>query len=53
MIDTEEIEAAVAEGGEPGEFEPVTLREWETRRLELTKRQAGRLAEDAVAVGDT
>ena len=25
------------------EREPVTLREWETRRLELTKRQAGRL----------
>ena len=27
------------------EREPVTLREWETRRLELTKRQAGRLQE--------
>ena len=43
MIDTEEIEAAVAEGGEPVELEPVTFREWETRRLELTKRQAGSL----------
>ena len=27
------------------EREPVTLREWETRRLEMTKRQAGRLQE--------
>ena len=43
MIDTEEIEAAADESGEPVELEPVTLREWETRRLEMTKRQAGRL----------
>ena len=43
MIDTEEIETAADESGEPVELKPVTLREWETRRLEMTKRQAGRL----------
>ena len=43
MIDTEEIETAADESGEPVELKPVTFREWETRRLEMTKRQAGRL----------
>ena len=38
-------DAAPDEGGEPGESPPVTLREWETRRLEMTRRQAGRLEE--------
>ncbi len=43
MIDTDEIEATIFKGGRPDESPPVTLREWETRRLELTRRQAGRL----------
>jgi len=43
VIDTYEIEATIFEGGEPVEPPTVTLREWETRRLELTRWQAGRL----------
>ncbi len=38
-----ENDAAIEEGGEPVGLERITLREWETRRLEMTRRQAGRL----------
>ncbi|MCQ3806948.1 MAG: hypothetical protein OXB92_10820 [Acidimicrobiaceae bacterium] len=38
-----EIEADADEVGDLVESPPVTLLEWETRRLELTRRQAGRL----------
>ena len=43
MIDTDEIEPTIFEGGGPDEPPTVTMREWETRRLELTRPQAGRL----------
>ncbi len=40
-----ENEPQWANGGEPVELKPITLREWETRQLELSKRQAGRSEE--------
>ncbi|MXW74516.1 MAG: hypothetical protein F4028_14485 [Acidimicrobiaceae bacterium] len=43
MIATEELGASDAVDDPPVELEPVTLAEWETRRLEMNRQQAGRL----------
>ncbi len=43
MIDTAQIDAAVGEVGELVGLEPETFREWETRRVRLTRQRAGRL----------